>query len=238
MINNLFANEILYQENTPKKGCTIPFFETKKISCSSKIEKKIQSSKSKRKKQLSTIFNKIKKYKKKTENEKKQLQEKLDTLQKEFKRYKAKKKREIAKINTKLNITRKKLSENKKKLYIIQKKKKVVRKKVIPKKVIRKEIVQKKILPKKKALRKKVVIKKTIPLPIVNHLPWVEIIVEDNINIYQLALRYYGDKTKYREIYSANQHIIGKNLKIYNGMSLRIPMTNQFEEQPMILNTN
>ncbi len=227
-VNTIVANDILLQENTTDKGCTIPFFETKKISCSSKIEKKAQNSKSKRKKQLNIILNKVKKYKEKTENEKKQLQEKLDTLQKEFKQYKAKKKREIAKISTQLNITRKKLSKNKK----------VVCRKSIPKKVIRKKIVQKKILPKKKALRKKVVIQKTIPLPVVNNLPWVEIVVEDNINIYQLALKYYGDKKKYREIYSANQQLIGKNFKIYNGMSLKIPMTNQFEEQPMILNTD
>ena len=226
-VNALTANDILHQQDNSEKGCTIPFFETKKASCSSKIEKKAQNSESKRKKQLNTILHKVKKYKEKTENEKKQLQEKLDTLQKEFKQYKAKKKREIAKINTQLNISRKKLSKNRKKLRVSQKKKKVIRKK----------IVQKKILPKKKALRKKVVIQKTIPLPVVNNLPWVEIVVEDNINIYQLALKYYGDREKYQEIYVANQHLIGKNFKIYNGMSLKIPMTNQFEEQPMILNT-
>jgi len=242
MLNSLLANDILHQENTPDKGCTIPFFETKKVSCSTKTEKKAENSESKRKKQLTSILHKVKKYKEKTENEKKQLQEKLDSLQKEFKQYKAKKKREIAKINTQLTITRKKLSKNRKKLLISQKKKKVVPKKIvhkksIPKKVIRKKIVKKKTLPKKKVLRKKVVIKKITPLPVVNNLPWVEIVVENNLNIYQLALKYYGDREKYREIYVANQHLIGKNFKIYNGMSLKIPMTNQFEEQPMILNT-
>ena len=231
-INSLLANDILHQENTLYKGCTIPFFETKKINCSSKTEKKTQNSESKRKKQINTILHKVKKYKEKTDNEKKQLQQKIKILQKEFKRYKAKKKREIAKINTQLTITRKKLSKNRKKLLVSQKKKKIIRKKII-----RKKIVQKKTLPKKKALRKKVVIQKAIPLPVVNNLPWVEIVVEDNINIYQLALKYYGDRQKYREIYAANQHLIGKNFKIYNGMSLKIPMTNQFEEQPMILNT-
>jgi len=258
MVNSLFANEILHQENNLKKGCTIPFFETNKINCSKQIEGKAQNSKSKRKEQLREILNKIKRYKEKTENEKEQLQKKLDIIEKEFKRYKAKKKREIVKINTQLRITRKKLLKNKKKLYISQKYKKtiprkIVRKKTIPRKIVRKKttpqkivrkkatpqkIVRNKIFPKRKVLREKVIIQRTTPLPAVNNLPWVEIVVEDNINIYQLALKYYGDKTKYREIYAANQHIIGKNLKIYNGMSLKIPMTNQFEEQPMILNTN
>ena len=256
-INLLLANDLLHQPNHSEKGCTIPFFETKKISCSSETKKKTQNSESKRKKQINTILHKVKKYKEKTDNEKKQLQEKLDTLQKKFKRYKSKKKREIAQINTQLKITKKKLSKNRKKLLFSQKKKKVVRKKlaskkrihkkrirkkiahkkIIHKKTIHKRIVQKKVLPKKKTLRKKIVIQKSNPLPIVKNLPWVEIVVEDNINIYQLALKYYGDRQKYREIYAANQHLIGKNFKIYNGMSLKIPMTNQFEEQPMILNT-
>ena len=73
-------------------------------------------------------------------------------------------------------------------------------------------------------------------LPKRKKLPWVEIVVDDNADIYELALRYYGDRSKYSQIYVANSNIIGKNLKIYNGMSLKIPMTIEFDEQPIILN--
>jgi len=177
----------------------------------------------------------IKKYKKRNKNKNKKLRQELNSLKREFEQYKIRKNREIKKIKNQLIITKKELLLNKKRKNI---RKKIVRKKTTPQKNVRKKIVQKKILPKKKVLREKVVMQRTTPLPIVNNLPWVEIVVENNLNIYQLALKYYGDKTKYREIYAANQHVIGKNLKIYNGMSLKIPMTNQFSEQPMILNTN
>jgi len=185
---------------------------------------------------LINILENVKKYKEKTENEKKQLQERVNRLQEEFKQYKAKKQREIAKINTQLRITRRKLLKNKKKLRISQKKQKVIHQKIVQKKSIPKKRVPKKKVIHEKAVYTNIIPKKNTPLPVVKNLPWVEIVVEDNINIYQLALRYYGDRDKYREIYAANQHIIGKNFKIYNGMSLKIPMTNQFEEQPMILN--
>ena len=192
----------------------------------------------------------IKKYKKRNKNKNKKLRQELNSLKREFEQYKIRKNREIKKIKNQLIITKKELLLNKKRKNIRKKivrkkttppkivRKKIVRKKTTPQKNVRKKIVQKKILPKKKVLREKVVMQRTTPLPIVNNLPWVEIVVENNLNIYQLALKYYGDKTKYREIYAANQHVIGKNLKIYNGMSLKIPMTNQFSEQPMILNTN
>jgi len=145
------------------------------------------------------------------------------------------------KIIPKKRVPKKKVIHQK----IVQKKiipkKRVPKKKVIHQKIVQKKIIPKKIVPKKKVIHQKVVYtniipKKTTPLPVVKNLPWVEIVVEDNINIYQLALRYYGDKNKYKEIYAANQHVIGKNFKIYNGMSLKIPMSNQFEEKPMILN--
>jgi len=246
-LNTLIANDLLRQENHSEQGCTIPFFETKKTSCSTKTEKKTIAKESKREKQLTSILNNIKKYKEKNEKEKKKLQDALESLKKEFKRYKATKKRELKKISTQLKTTKKSLSKSKKKLRSLQKKQKILRKKLaskktspkksVHKKSVPKKIVQKEIIPKKQIPRKKVVIKKIKPLPPVNNLPWVEVVVENNLNIYQLALKYYGDRERYKEIYSANRHLIGKNLKIYNGMSLKIPMTNQFEEQPMILNT-
>lgn len=67
-------------------------------------------------------------------------------------------------------------------------------------------------------------------------LTWVEIIVEDGVDIFQLAEKYYGDRDEYRQIYLANRDTIGENFQITDGMSLKIPIVNQFEEQPMILN--
>jgi nucleoid-associated protein YgaU len=64
---------------------------------------------------------------------------------------------------------------------------------------------------------------------------WVEVIVKEE-DIYQLALQYYGDRDEYIQIYNANSDIIGEDFQLYKGMSLKIPMTKQFEEQPIFLN--
>jgi len=71
---------------------------------------------------------------------------------------------------------------------------------------------------------------------ITNRLSWIEIVVEDRLDIYQLALKYYGDREKYQQIYQANINIIGIDLKIKDGMELKIPITEDFIEQPMFLN--
>ncbi|MCK4441467.1 MAG: hypothetical protein KAU90_05635 [Sulfurovaceae bacterium] len=67
-------------------------------------------------------------------------------------------------------------------------------------------------------------------------IKWVEVVVEDDIDIFQLALEYYGDRNKYKQIYLTNKDIIGNDLQIVNGMSLKIPITEDFREQPMFLN--
>jgi len=71
---------------------------------------------------------------------------------------------------------------------------------------------------------------------IINRLSWIEIVVEDELDIYQLALKYYGDREKYLQIYQANINIIDTNFKIEDGMELKIPITEDFIEQPMFLN--
>ena len=43
-------------------------------------------------------------------------------------------------------------------------------------------------------------------------------------------------KKEYKQIFVANRDIIGRDLKIRDGMSLKIPMTDKFEEQPLFLN--
>ena len=91
---------------------------------------------------------------------------------------------------------------------------------------------------KKNTITKKDIIKyrENKPECSINSFLWVELIVEDEVDIYQLALRYYGDMEEYKRIYLANRDIIGKDLKIVDGMILKIPIMELFEEQPMILN--
>ena len=67
-------------------------------------------------------------------------------------------------------------------------------------------------------------------------MEWIAVVVEDEIDIFQLALKYYGDRDKYKLIYLTNKDIIGDDLKIIDGMSLKIPITEDFREQPMFLN--
>ena len=70
----------------------------------------------------------------------------------------------------------------------------------------------------------------------IQNRPWIEITVENDMNIYDLALEYYGDSQEYKKIYAANQHIIQSDYKIHNGMTLLIPITKNFREQPIFLN--
>ncbi len=57
---------------------------------------------------------------------------------------------------------------------------------------------------------------------------WINITVNNDLNIYDLALKYYGDSQEYEKIYMANQNQIDKNYQIRNGMSLKIPITENF----------
>ena len=181
------------------------------------------------------------------------VQQKNKSLQKKIKIIKKVKKREKVVLKQKIKDIQKEKSSLQKKITTIKQIKKrdkiVIKRKVKSKPKVKK---RDKIVLKKKVQIDPVIIssytsevkprnqttKESIDITTLakKNLSWVEVIVDDNINIYELALRYYGDKRKYREIYVANQNIIGKNLKIYNGMSLKIPMEEQFEEQPMILN--
>jgi len=161
---------------------------------------------------------KVKKFKTKKNNQINQLTTELNALKKQFKNYKLQKEKEIKKIKAELLKSKKSLKHKKKS---------------------HKKKVHKKIKPKPTVILTPVTPKETpLPLPSVNHIPWVEVKVEDGITIHQLALKYYGDSNEYRKIYAANKHKIGKNLIIHDGMFLKIPITNSFQEQPFILNTN
>ncbi|CAA6820470.1 MAG: Unknown protein [uncultured Sulfurovum sp.] len=74
------------------------------------------------------------------------------------------------------------------------------------------------------------------PKSIATKLSWVEVVIEDDINIRELALKYYSDSEAYPKIYAANRSVIPASLKIQDGMILKIPITDNFKEQPMILN--
>jgi seryl-tRNA synthetase len=203
--------------------------------------------------ELTNILENVKKYKKKNDNTNKKLIEELNALKRKFNTYKIQQKSKIKSVTTQLHQAKKELIKNQKQLSNIQKKVTKIKKSEKDVKT-QLQLTEQQLKKKRKELltiKKKVVkIKKYEPkitftstieepplLPLVNNASWVEVVVEDNINIYELALKFYGDKNKYQDIYVANQHIIGDNFQIYNGMSLKIPMTNQFEEQPMILNT-
>ena len=197
----------------------------------SENEKEIKSLKSK----LNTEKKEFQNYKKKTTQNLKTYQidskKKQQKLQKLLKQKKRQKNNQYLKLKKQLIETEKKLQNNTKRYQKIKKSNQYLKKKIIK---MTKE--PKKVVLYTKQEEVKANLNAPIALPIQNNLPWVEIIVEDNINIYELALRYYGDSSKYKEIYTANKNIIGKNLRIHNGMSLRIPMTTEFDEQPIILN--
>jgi len=197
----------------------------------SENEKEIKSLKSK----LNTEKKEFQNYKKKTTQNLKTYQidskKKQQKLQKVLNQKKRQKNNQYLKLKKQLIETEKKLQNNTKRYQKIKKSNQYLKKKIIK---MTKE--PKKVVLYTKQEEVKANLNAPIALPIQNNLPWVEIIVEDNINIYELALRYYGDSSKYKEIYTANKNIIGKNLRIHNGMSLRIPMTTEFDEQPIILN--
>jgi len=214
-----------------------------------KKHKELKSYKTRSGKEIHKLKVKLKKSKGQLLNSKKsyqKIQQKNNSLQKKIIIIKKVKKREKVVLKQKIkNIEKEKSSLQKKITTIKQIKKRdkvVIKRKVkkIEKIVLKKRVQTKPIIStsrsKIKQIKPPIQEPKYITSLPIKELSWVEIVVDDNINIYELALRYYGDKTKYREIYVANQNIIGKNLKIYNGMSLKIPIAEQFEEQPMILN--
>lgn len=246
----LFSNNILTEERPHEGGCVIPFFNQEKKACSSTKKEQITTKsipnlkkqnikKEKRVKRLNSRANSLKQYKIKSEKEKKILKRSIKRLKKEFKSYKVQKNREIKKLYQELNRLKKRLSKSKNQLKICKKKSKSLRNKVKKLKKKKRIIKAPTVDVEPKIYTQSSLPKYTpapTPLPSVNNLPWVEVMVEDGLDIYQLAVKYYGDRSKYREIYSANRNVIGKNLKIYDGMSLKIPMLEEFKEQPMILN--
>ena len=212
-----------------EQGCTISFFNTDKTPCEAEskkitiapivIPKKENNATKVIEQKLQNILNNVNEYKNKNQEKTTKLLNELDTMKKEFEQYKIEKNREIKKVKTQLYSINKKLKKHKKH------KKKVVRTKIVKRKVIKQDKTIHKVIHKMQA--------STMPI---YDTPWIEIVVEDNINIYELALKYYGNSEAYNKIYLANKNTIGKDFKLYNGMTLVIPMTTTFKEQGMLLN--
>ena len=236
-----------------EEGCTISFFNSKKSPCASTVEKnqitiapivvkkKPNKETIERKEvevELRNILTDVKEYKKKNQKKTKRLLKELNAMKREFQKYKTKKNRELKKIKKQLYTSKKKYKSNKKKLVKITKRvsPKVNKKKPKKKQTIIVQVVKAEIPETTTHVIHKV-IHKMQPSPILMYdTPWIEIVVENNINIYELALKYYGNKQAYKKIYLANRNTISNDFKIYNGMTLIIPMTKHFEEKGIVLN--
>jgi len=250
-LKSVLANKIINNNSMQDKGCKIPFFKKNNHPCPSntpipipEIEKKKNIVDDKLKNKLSNILVNIKKYKKNTTEEKERLKAELKMLKEQFDIYKSQKTQEVKILKKKLTSSEKNLKKIKNKLKTTKNKKKtVIKEKIIvkeKKKEEEKTVLQAQeiqtIPPSPYISPKENIENTTINLPSTNNLPWIIVTIEHNIDIYQLALRYYGEKEKYLDIYAANQDVIGMDFKLSNGMKLKIPIINQFEEQPIILN--
>ena len=214
---------------------------------------------------LRQVLNEIKEYKTKHEIEKKRVIQELSSIKKNFNDYKLEKENEIKKLKRELYLSQQNLNnkpvinhiknnklsqelnmiKNKFHNYKIERNqefKKLKRECSIHREKREKEVKKLKNelhfnTNKQTNIHK--VIKEMKPTALILHkTPWIEITVEDNMNIYDLALKYYGDSQEYRKIYRANQNIINHNYQINNGMTLIIPISGNFREQPIVLNTN
>jgi len=171
-----------------------------------------------------------------------EIKKKLIHTLKDVKEYKSKKNKQIKKLHSELNKLHRELAKLKTKLVITDKKLNQIQKKIKTKDIdfiVNTNSAMKIAMSEPPSFffdEKKIdmeTIEEKEPIS-----SWVEVIVEDGIDIYQLALKYYGNREEYQYIYSANQNIIGNNLIIKDGMTLKIPIIENFEEQPVILNRN
>ena len=217
-------NQILLSEDNDI-GCKAVFIKKDKTNCNrSKTKKitiapiKITNQESKKTAEIENQLNIMRKefaeYKKIKELETEIISAKLEDITNELNQYKSNEKKKI-RIRKRKLITAKKLAKNKKKLVSVKNKK-----------VLKKSKKKEKLDPT------------PIYIPTTKNISWVEIKVEYGYTIYELAQKYYGDKEEYKQIYAANRNIIGKNLKLKNGMVLKIPVTAKFEDQPQILGWN
>jgi len=163
---------------------------------------------------LNSALREIVLYKKEKNRELKEITKKMEKIKAEFALYKKAKSREIKKLKSKLNSANQKL----KRLLKHRKSKKRLKKYQKPKEYIPNIPIENLI---------------SEPSSIVSLR---EIVIEDETNIFDLAIRYYGNRNEYDKIYQANRNVIGRDLNIRVGMRLQIPIEENYDEKPIILN--
>jgi len=181
---------------------------------------------------IETLQN-LKKFKKEKNNQINELNNEIEILKKQFLKYQIQKENEIKKVNKRLKQTKHELYKSKKELSKNQEKSN----EIVPNIEMNIQDAMQKAMDAPINSSTEVSIE-NIVLPVETNLPWIEIVVENNMDIYQLAKLYYGDRHQYIQIYTANKNVIPDDLEIRNGMSLQIPITSTFKEQPMVLNTH
>lgn len=159
------------------------------------------------------------------------LEAKIEKLNRQYKQCQKNKKNSIKKLNNQLQI-----SQNN--FYLIQEESRKIKKAFLEYKA--KTTQRETLEPTQKThlMTKETPIINRVIQPVIKQYEWVEIVVENDMNIYELALQYYGRESEYSQIYRANRDVIPETLKIVNGMLLKLPITQNFRERPFILNQN
>lgn len=215
-------------------------FKSEKNYQINKLNKKIKINKNKFTNKLSQKEKEIRKLKIKLSKSKK-MNSQLKIYKNKFLKNQAKKEREIKKLKIQLAQTQKKLSTKREVIQEIEPPIQLTieesMEQAMNAPVDKKITYTAEVFSEFEKLSNDTIASTPTALPSKVNLPWVEIVVDNGLDIYQLALQYYGDRDEYRQIYTANKRIIDERLNLYNGMPLKIPISKDFEEQPMIINT-
>jgi len=164
---------------------------------------------------LIITLEKVKKFKQEKNNQIRQLNEELKSFQEKFLKYRIQKEREIKRLRRELRRSKKELAETKEALN--GECETLVWTTAEPLSTLENVSVSG-------------TVQSSTPLPVVSESPWVEVVVDDGMNLYDLALEYYGDRSAYQEIYALNQPKIGTELTLKEGLSLRLPITKDFKK--------
>jgi len=73
---------------------------------------------------------------------------------------------------------------------------------------------------------------------VVQGFTWVDVRLPANMTIQELAQMYYGDENEYPVIQKANPKVVGKKTHLSKGMTIKIPVTDKFTDQPERLGWN
>ena len=218
----------------------LTFSLTYTIANENQMNRETTLSKKHMEKELKILLKNITNYKRMKNAQIKDLKKQTKFLKNKFNNYSKNKNDEIKKLKNELYLSKKKHIQNKKSKNSCNPQRTEIKK--LKKELLRtrRELSQKvkALASLKQSQEVERYITKSTPIETIKPTPWIEITVEKDVNIYDLALKYYGDSQEYEKIYTANRHKINSNFHIYDGMSLKIPITESFNEQPMILNTH